>query len=180
MNTTCCSCGNFSAPGSQACPRRELHHNAFRVIASRVFAQVSHRNQNPSADPSGRQSPVRYQVIQPALANGKKLGRLIAAYQQFCICCDGDSCRLLLVRIVHRSHGFFSLSRDSVRFALRVHIPSPKPMPCSSSCAGDGAIFCCVETIACSGLWALWCETSWLRACDNFSRSFVKICASHW
>jgi hypothetical protein len=82
----------------------DLTHDSLRMITASVVSQVSHGNQNSSANPSGRQSAVRYQVIQAALADGKELSRLFAAYQQLCVRRDDDSLRLLLAYTVDCSH----------------------------------------------------------------------------
>ena len=74
------------------------------MIATRVLAQVSYWNQNPSTNSSGWQSPIRYEVIESTLADGKELGCLFAAYQQLCVRCDDDSPRLLLANAVDCLH----------------------------------------------------------------------------
>ena len=46
-----------------------LRNDVFGMIATRVLPQVSNGNQNSSADSPCRQPPIRYQVIQTALAD---------------------------------------------------------------------------------------------------------------
>lgn len=79
-------------------------NDPFGMVAAGVLPQVGHRNQDSSANPSGRQSPVRYQVIESTLADGKHLSCLIPAYQQFCIRRNGDSCGWLLLRVADYLH----------------------------------------------------------------------------
>ncbi|MDR3727574.1 MAG: hypothetical protein P4K86_11080 [Terracidiphilus sp.] len=45
-------------------------HNSFRMVSASELPQVGYWNQYASADPSGWQSSVRYEVIQRPLTDG--------------------------------------------------------------------------------------------------------------
>jgi hypothetical protein len=57
-------------------------NDPFGMVATHILPQVGHRNQNPSANSSGRQFSIRYQVIKPTLTDGEQLGRFTSTDKQ--------------------------------------------------------------------------------------------------
>lgn len=109
-------------------------HDSFRMIAASILPKVGYGNENPPTDPPRRQTFRRHKVVEPTLANRKKLSGLFTAHQQFVFRCNSDS----LWRLPAISLERWLLPRRLQSASVEINDPLCRhsPIPCTRfSCA---------------------------------------------